>query len=291
MNLVSHRQLMCMSHGLMLLVCAATVFDGLVCQAQQQLPPIVAKIKSAGEPASLVELAPKPIPASENAEEALHMVVPQIQDFDKKYKAFYETPVGKAWSDREEQGQLPTQEQAAAIRAIVDEHPIILKAFNEATKRDNYASQLDFNSTPHDFIGQAIDQIHAGWSRSLIRYIGWRMRLLASDGQSNDAVRIGIQMLRLTRLHDREPLIINHLVSVAMRGHTWGIISEILYRNEISPEVRAQLDRELALQDSQEPLVQALVSERAFSISDVKEQLAGVPDTFPVSTRMRNRDD
>ena len=120
-------------------------------------------------------------------------------------------------------------------------------------------------------------RIEKGIPRSLARFVRWKMATLVAEGKSDEAIELGIEMLRLARLYDQEPLLINFLVSVAVRRTTFEGINDALRQKGVSEQVRIELDKELALQDSNNPILMAFRSERGFSIPYVQEQAGHVP--------------
>src|SRR6185436_14869324 len=116
--------------------------------------------------------------------------------------------------------------------------------------------------------------------RTLARYVGWKTAALDAEGKQDESVRLTIQVLRVARLYDYEPMLIHYLVSIAVRGVAVGILNTTLRSGPVSPELRAELDAELAKQDSERTLPRAMRSERAYAISATMEQTGVVPAAF-----------
>jgi hypothetical protein len=82
-------------------------------------------------------------------------------------------------------------------------------------------------------------------------------------------------MLRLARQYDNEPAIINFLVAVAVREITFQGLNFALQSGAVSPDVRAQLEAELAQHDNLGPLQHAMITERAYAVTNIADQASG----------------
>ena len=260
-----------------LLVAIALIANGVFAwQSERRFESKIAALRSAGEPTSLAELMPKPVPPERNAAVYLDRVASQLLVFEKAEGQFYETPLGKSWEEAEEKRELPNPEQLAAIRAIVGADTDILSALQKAAACDAYVAQLDFKLPANAFLEQVINH-RVSPIRRLARFVRWKMIMLIVDGKSEDAIVLGIEMLKVARLYDRQPLLVHYLVSVAVRGVILDLLNVALRQGQVSDRVRRELEKELALQEDRKPFQQAFRSERAFGISHMLEQLKGAP--------------
>jgi hypothetical protein len=131
-----------------------------------------------------------------------------------------------------------------------------------------YASQADYSLNYSQFLdGILHDQPTR--IRTAARFLNWRSEVLVADGQSDEAGRRGLQMLRLARLYDGEPLLVNYLVGLALRGIAANSLYDSLAAAPVTPELHSMLDEELALQDDPKRMVRTLKTERAYSTSIV----------------------
>jgi hypothetical protein len=230
----------------------------------------VAAIRAAGDPASLDDLTPNPIPETENAAEVLAAIGPRLKQFSKEHGKFFDTPVGKAFEARTDRGLPATPEQIAAIKKIVDNYPDIDAKLAAAATCDQYASVADFSAGPQKFL-----QINLNGGvndvRTASRFIGWRMQTLIAEGKQEEAAKLGIECLKLARLWDNEPLVVNALVGIAIRNIIIHSIYDALAAGPISAATRAALDQELAISDDPQRLVHVLKTERAYSVSMIEE--------------------
>jgi len=102
----------------MLAAAAAIILGGLTWRARHRLSDKVAALRSAGDPVSIADLAPSPIPASDNAAMYLQNISADADTFDKDYAEFYKTPLGEALDAAEERGEPP--QRAYALKLLGD---------------------------------------------------------------------------------------------------------------------------------------------------------------------------
>jgi hypothetical protein len=270
MQIVSRRGLKRIVIGLLMLVGGLLVVNGVLAwRAQQRLSSRLAAIRAAGDPTSLAEMAPPPISPDNDAAVYLEKIKPDLKAFEIQEIAYEDSAEGKDLPEQDK-NQLPSAAQIASLQKIVEAFPAIPKALQQAANCTEYASKSDYSLPPSKFLKTLIDGPMLQF-RTLGRFVRWRMLVLAANGKADEAIQTGIQTLRLTRLYDREPLMINYLVSAAVRGTVLDTLNKIIRLPGISANTRAELDAELALQDSQKPLETALASERGFALPYIQE--------------------
>lgn len=247
----------------------------LAWRAEWRLGSRIAAIRAEGDPASIAELAPEAIADEENAAAILHRIAPRVEEFANEHGRFFNTPIGKAYDERLDRGESPTPEQIDAIRAIVDKYPDLDAALAAAAACDSYASQLDFSLNHTQFLESLID--NQSLIRQAARYLGWKSEVLAADGNAEEAAICGLEALRLARLYDSEPTLVSLLIAIAVRTIACNTIYDAMAVGPISPELRAELDAELARQDDPQRLIHALKTERAISADWFPAQAEGHP--------------
>lgn len=231
----------------------------------------IAAIRAAGDPATISDLRPQPIPPAEDAAAQLAAVGPQIDAFAQEHGQFFKTPVGKAY-DAREPGDPLTSEQLAAIRVILDRYLEIDAAISKAAACDQYASRLDY-SLPHKrFLARFIDAD----VRTVHRFGGWQIETAIAAGRHVDATEQGIELLRLSRLMHNEPGLVGGLVAIAVHGAAAQATYDALTAGPVPEELHAALEQELARQDDLQPFLWMLKSERAIAISGIQDQFSGV---------------
>ena len=272
-----------LAFGAVIVVALALIANGFMAwRTESRLQSKIAAIRAAGDPATIADLAPEPIPADQNAAAYVEQLAPRLDEFAKEHGRFLDkTPLGKAYETGRDRGEPPTPEQINVIRAIVDKYPDVDAGLAAAAACERYASLADYSVDHQRLVEDVIDK-RTNRIRTAVRFTSWRMEVLTSDGKSNQAVAEGTRLLRLARLYDGEPLLINYLVGLAVRGLTAQSLYDALAAGTVSPELHAALDKELARQDDPQRLVQVLKTEQAYGVSATIES-GLVPQTAHVN--------
>jgi hypothetical protein len=247
----------------------------LAWQAQSKFDARLAAIRAAGEPATLSDLTSATLQRDQNAAAILKQVDGDLATFWKEFLAYEMTGPGESWDQSVQSGRLPAPDQVASVEQILDSHQPILAAIRSAAACEAYASMADFKAVANQdqFIGQIGPALQR--SRSIANFADAKMITLAAEGKLDEAVVLGIQMLRLARHYDNEPAIINFLVAVAVREITFQGLNFALQSGSVNADVRAQLEAELAQHDNLGPLQHAMVTERAYAITNIDDQTSG----------------
>lgn len=191
MKFVTKRAVKRIAIGMGLLIGLALLVNGILAWwTQHRFEAIIAQIKAAGEPASIADLAPSPIPPEKNAATYIAGIAPQFAEFEKKRNALYKSPIGEQLDVNEQEGKPPNAEQLVAMRAILDAFPNFLPALKQAAECTEYASLLDFSLPPHQFLDKLLDRMNKGMPRSLATYVRWKMATLVADGKSDEAIQL-----------------------------------------------------------------------------------------------------
>ncbi len=256
----------------------------------------LAQLRTAGEPTTFAELAPKPIPPEQDAAVHLQRLAPKLKAFAKEHVDFLDrSPLGKSFSKREDRGEPPTSEQIAAIREILSHYPNLPQALDEASRCEGYASQIDYTVDEIDSKEAEIARMEAKIAADLcspspvleevmssaisdrrtpVRFLRWKITVLLAEGKQEEALRAGLVTLRLARHYDCEPALVNGLVACAVRGATAGSLNLVLRAGPISAEVRQQLDQELALHEDPARIQHVMKTERVINLSVEKSMFA-----------------
>ena len=253
--------------GLAILVAIALIANAFMdWYTERQLQSRIKAIRAGGDPASIADLEPKPIPDEENAAAILDQLDPRIDAFSKDYARFFDSPMGEAYDELTDRGERPSNEQLAAARAILDKYPDITAGLMAAAACQKYASTADFTVDHVKFLDNHLKN-QAGGIRTVARFVEWQADVLLADGQHEAAVERGLALLRLARHYDAEPLLVSYLVGVAVRGITVNLLYDALAAGHVRPELHTALDGELALHDTPQRILNALKTDRAYSAS------------------------
>jgi hypothetical protein len=224
-----------------------------------------------GEPRSLADLAPTPIPDEQNAAAQMELLADDLRRWDGDNAAFYQTPLGQAYEQRMDRGEPPTDEQASAMREILDKYAELNEGLRRAAACEAYASRGDFSGKTSDFLEELLTSIQR--FRSSGRFLAWQIQLLSVDGKHNEAVRRGIELLRLARLHENEPTMVAYLVAAAVRSVAIHELADALAAGTVAFNLHSDLDRELSLHDDPQRFTRMFRTERAFAMSASSEQV------------------
>ncbi len=152
----------------------------------------------------------------------------------------------------------------------MDKYPDIDTGLAAAAACDRYASTVDYSLTSVKLI-EGLLKSPIGRFRTAERFVDWRMEALIAERQPQKAVALGLEFLRLTRLYDQEPLMVNALVDIAVRCMIADRLYDALAAGPIPPELHAALDHELSLQNDPQQVTRVLKTEQAYSVSAIVE--------------------
>jgi hypothetical protein len=221
-------------------------------------------IRAAGDPASIADLKPAPVPDDENAAAALASLDDQLDAFANDHGKFFKDPVGVDYERTVADGKTPTADQLAAIRAILDKHAALDVGLSKAATCSVYAPIGDYSLNSQKFLDAQLKRMtHL---RTAARYLRWQMDVLTADGHADQAIERGVEMLQLAHLAESEPLLTHYLVTIAIRGAAAESLYDALAAGPISRELHAALDEELARVEEPGRLGRVSHTERAFSI-------------------------
>jgi hypothetical protein len=254
--------------GAAILVAIALIANGFMAWlTEHQLQTRIAAIRAAGDPASIADLAPKPIPDDQNAAAYLERIRPQLEEFSKVYARFLDkSPLGKAYDESRDRGERPMPEEIEAVRSILDKYPEIDTGLAAAAACEQYASCADFTLGHQQFLEEQLKR-ETGGARTAARFSDWRNEVLVADRKPEQGARLALGSLRIARLHDAEPLLVNYLVGLALRGIAARNLYDALSVGPVSPQLHAAIDEEIAKHDDPQRLVKALKTEQAYGIA------------------------
>ena len=263
---------------LILIAVVMIAYGGVCLWANSRLAPRLARLRAAGEPTCIAELAPEPVPVKEDGATYLAEIAPEIAAFGKEQAQFYETPLGKSYDIKTDHGLELSAEEIAAIRAILEKYPTIEPALRQATDCQYYASQLDYSLGFHSFLEALIDKNQE--LRTCVRMLAWKSEVLLTEGHVEEAVQTGLLVFRLSRLQEQEPAVVNGLVAVALRGIGTNMIDHALRSGPIGEELRRSLDTELVSYDELDWFVRTLKTERALNLTAPDDLFPHFPVTW-----------
>jgi hypothetical protein len=229
-------------HVLLGLVGALLVANAFMSwRVNRQFESRIAAIRKAGDPASIADLKPPPIPDNENAAVHLDRLTPRLEAFSREYGAFYKTPLGKQFEQLHDAPA--TQEQIEALRKILDQYTDLEQAITLASHCPAYGSTMDFSLGFQKFIEVQLDRVTR--IRTIARMTDWRAQVLLADGLRDETVARWLAVLRLARLQEAEPSLMASLVPIAVRNVAMHGIHRALTDGPISAANHAEIEAEL----------------------------------------------
>jgi hypothetical protein len=277
---ISKRLLKRIAIGFALVIGLLLVINGILAWiAQHRLDQRIAEIRAAGDPALLPDLVSAPVPPDENAAAYLQKISPDLERFERDYWAFETTPLAQDFVALQGKVQPPNAEILKEMRRVTDAYPVIVPTIVSAASCPRYNSLQDFNKPAQEVVDDTLKIADA--LRALARFTAWKMAVLVTDGRTDEEIRLATKMLQVTRLYNRQSMLISYLVSCAVRRMTFASINVALHQGRVSPAVRAELAAELAKVENV-GLVDTIKTERPFSISLLMDQTRPVFLRWPV---------
>ena len=226
-----------------------------------QLERRLGELRQAGDPVQLADLAREPIPPEKNADALLSRAADDLDAIQKELLASYPK---KGFTT----GSLSPVEQDR-LEKLFAAYPRVLPLLEQAADCPDSDSQLDVSLPPTSFLESYMNRPEK--HRLVNRVLRTRCALLLSKGRVDEALTNQILMLRLTRHWRREPLIITYLVTAVCELGAMEGVNQVLEAGPVAPSARQALDTELALHDTMAGYDWALRSERAYSLSSIRE--------------------
>lgn len=265
--------------GLVALIGAAVVVDGaLAWQSEHRLASKVAELHAAGEPATLSDLAPKSVPVENNPAVYLERMWPDLQAFNKEDADFERSSLGEDYNKRRaDTYDVPTSEEIKALRGMLDKYPAILPLLTKASQCTGYASPADFSLPSIKLNSQMLEQVHP--YRSLMIFVEYKMQVLLADQKADEAVRLGIGLLKFADLR-QEPFLWSYFLLMAGEETAFNVLNFAVRQRSLSAQVRAELEAELVRLDNLRPLRYALATERVFVLAQIDDANGNIQPIF-----------
>jgi hypothetical protein len=232
----------------------------------------IAALRAAGEPTALVDLRRAPIAPETNAMTYLDKAAPAAKAIVSAVDDVEETATEDEQDAFEE--NRPSPAILAAMREALAAHPEVVPLFERAAACPDFDPELDYSAKTHDFLIKAMQGRFAAL-RNVWRVLRFRALVQLADGQRDDALRTCLFMFRLARHADQQPLLINFLVTTALRMISIQVTTTVLLSGPVAPELRAELEAELAKQDLTKNYREALRGDRAYGTEYFHEMAEG----------------
>ena len=168
----------------------------------------LAAIRAAGDPLTLAELAPKPIPPEKNAATYLRRAEADMAAIEKETMNVH--PVSEC------PGFLMPPEDQKTVKAALAAYPNVIPLLEQAAACPDYDARIGLHASSqgvhHDKLLDVVQK-----SRSAARVLHYRATLLVAEGNRDEAVRTALVIFRLARHFDHNPMLVGYLVAIAVR--------------------------------------------------------------------------
>jgi hypothetical protein len=226
-----------------------------------QLERRLRELRESGSPVQLVDFVREPIAPASNAETFLRRAADDVDAIHKELAAMYPKTA--------QPPEAPSPGELEKLDKLFSAYPRVWPLLEQAAACTDYDPQLDGTLPTTRFLEPYMGR--TGKHRELARVFRARCTLLIAEGRRDLAVANQIVLLRLIRHWRREPLLIGYLVTVACEQTAMAGVNQALQAGPVPAATRKLLDEELALHDSMEGYIWAMKSERAHSLSSVRE--------------------
>jgi hypothetical protein len=228
----------------------------------------LADIKAAGDPLTLADLAPKPIPPEKNAAAYFRQATSEETALENEIEQWIEAQpefgLYLAEMLQFSKEQVIPEKMHKAMKAIYAAHPNLVPSLEKAVECPDYDAQLDYSTPPEQLTAQLLPIVQN--ARGITRVFAYRARLAAIDGNCDEAARMALATFKLTRHIERNPSLVSYLVALAIRSMAAEEANFALQTGPLSKELRQALDAELANQERIDGYVWAIKSGRAYEI-------------------------
>jgi hypothetical protein len=218
-------------------------------------------LRDAGDPVQLMDLARAPIPPEKNADVYFRRALDDLEAMQKELQAWYPNngyPTGTL---------SPTDQHR--LETLFYAYFEVIPLLEQAADCPDNIPQVDGTLPTSAFLGQFLERMSS--HRIPYRVLRAHSLLLLAQGRYDDALASQILGLRLARHWRREPLLTGYLVTAVCESVAMAGANQVLQAGPVSSSARQALDAELALHDNMEGITWALRSERAYTLSAVRE--------------------
>ena len=222
----------------------------------------LAAIRAAGDPLTLAELAPKPIPPEE---ERRHVSPPRQGGHRGNHGRVHAPEVLAFRTGQITPYPVPLEVQKT-LQAAFDAHPKAIPLLEQAAACPGYDPQFDYSVSAGFLISKMNMPIQELRANAIVLQL--RVWLLLAEGKRDEAMRMALVVFRLANHCNRVPTLVPWLVAIAFRQTAAECVNLVLQTGPVSNGLRETLDAELAVQERMEGYAWALKTDRPFMLSE-----------------------
>jgi hypothetical protein len=230
-------------------------------------------LRQGGEPMSIAELAPAPVPPERNAATYLRRAEKSVMAINKEL-----APLSEKHDDYYEKGRL-NESGSELVEAALAAYPDAMPLIEQAADAPDYVPDHDYTLPPQPFLEPYLQKVQQ--ARAFARLLQYRADLLLAGHEREESLRNGLTLLRLDRHFQQEPMLVAYLVSVAVQSMAVTQIAGALEAGSVPAELHGQIDAELSKHLKSQAFVTTLISERAYGIDSFRNfRGLGLPGYF-----------
>lgn len=169
----------------------------------------------------------------------------------------------------------PTAEQIKVLEEAFEEHADAFVLYAKAAGCNGFQSDWRIGDRPSESLGVNLEDSQE--ARSIMRHCSSRAGLLMSQGDFDEALQLGLQMLTFSRLAEHQPMVLGYLVGIACRSMSIEVIVAVLERASLTDEQREKIDQALGECESVSSFRHALASERIYGLAAFRSEIFGGP--------------
>jgi hypothetical protein len=226
----------------------------------------VAQLRASGAPVSYADLVADPISDAQNVAAGLRDLSPALERG------------GNAAADAlEGLGEAPHDEAGITeVRRVHEEHEKTIAELHSVLNRPEYVSLLQA-----DEMHNTLELPTMTTARSAARLLLLEGRFALISGDQDKAAQAAVELAKLGKHFENEPIIVNRLVACAIQGIAIDLCKQIAQNGPLPAHEVAQLDAAMASLEDRSAFGRALETERAHSLE--------VFQTMPLPVRIRER--
>jgi hypothetical protein len=260
--------------GLGLLLVAALIGNAiLIGTTSSRLEARLAAIRNAGDPVTLADLARPAPPPEQNAAVFLRRARHDAEALAKELNQ-----IDDKFTDKEGRGGETEQKLLRAIHraypSAFNAYPHVVPLLEQAAACPDCNLELAYTAGPDALLKDVFTEVQR--FREYTNILQKQASALRAQGKQDEALHWCLVSFRLTRLLEREPLLIPYLITAACRSVAIAESNAILRAGPVSKLIRTELDKEVANDEHVRGYLQALKGERAYAITSFGT-------TFPVN--------
>ena len=254
--------------GLGLLLALALGFNAVQSwRASSQLESLLTKLREQGVALTLDDLQAERLDEDDNAQTWIRRAKPHTEALDKLLRDYQGSEEFATFT--------PTAEQIVLLEKAFAEHAEAFDLYVKAANCSGLQSDWRIGDQPSKSLQVNMDDC-AG-ARSIMRHCAARAGLLMVQERFDEALQLGLQMLKFSRAVEHQPMVIGHMVGIACRYISLNVLVSVFERTPLTDEQRGEIDQALAECESVDSFRHALASERIYGLAAFRSEIFGGP--------------